>query len=83
MHVAQGTVDASLGSHGVRPSGEKLGDASSLEAGFTEAKRSSEACSTSANDDGVVLMVDHGIVSDQFRALKSLRYYNVLTVDPS
>ena len=58
-----------LGSDGMGSGGEELGDASSLETSFGETEGGSETGTTSTNNDGIVLMVNNGVVTDTALAL--------------
>lgn len=62
LHVAEGGVDAALGSDGVAPRREQLGDDGGLEALSDQAEGGAQASSASAHDDGVVRVVDDGVV---------------------
>jgi hypothetical protein len=62
VHVAQGCVDASLRGHRVRPRGEELGDAGSLEALLDKSEGSPEAGSSCAHHNCVEGVIDDGIL---------------------
>lgn len=51
-----------LCSNSVRPGGEELGDASSVEAGLWQAKRCSESCSSSSYHYGIELMIHNRVL---------------------
>ena len=54
----------------MRPGGEELGDASSFETCLREAESGAETSTTGSDNDGVVLVIDHGVVADARLALK-------------
>lgn len=58
FHVAESGVDSALSGDRVRSSWEELGDASSVEASFREAKGSAETSSTGADDESVEFVID-------------------------
>lgn len=58
-HVSQRGVDATLGRDGVRAGGKQLCHDGGVEPGFREPDRGTQAGSSSAHDDCVILMVDH------------------------
>ena len=60
--VAERGVDATLGGHRVRPRREELRDAGSLETVLREAHGSAEACTTSAHNHGIKLVVHDSVV---------------------
>jgi hypothetical protein len=70
MHVSKGSIDSTLSSHRMGSGREQLRDAGGLEASFGETEGSSETSSSSSDHNGIVLMVDDGIISNQFLALK-------------
>jgi hypothetical protein len=72
-HVAQSGVDATLSSHSVGASGEKLGDAGSLEAIFNEAYSGSKASASRTDNKGIVSVVNYFIAS-YFRCRKGTRW---------
>ena len=47
----------------MRTSREKLGDTSSVEASLSETEGRTQTSSSSANDDGIVLVVDNGVLA--------------------
>lgn len=57
VHVAEGGVDATLGSDCVTSRGEELGNAGSVEAGLSETEGGTETGTTGTNNDRIVLMV--------------------------
>lgn len=57
VHVAERGVDAALSSDRVASRGEKLGDASRVEAGLGQAEGSTQTGAAGTNNDGVILMV--------------------------
>ena len=57
-HVSQRRINASLSGDSVGTSWEKLSNASRLETGFREAHSGAEACTSSANDAGIVLVIN-------------------------
>mmetsp|Transcript_24906 Transcript_24906/g.38195 ORF Transcript_24906/g.38195 Transcript_24906/m.38195 type:complete len:163 (+) Transcript_24906:756-1244(+) len=63
LHVPKGGVDATLGGNGVGPSGEQFGHTGGFEAGFREAHCGAEAGAACADYEGVVGVVDYGVVS--------------------
>lgn len=69
MHVAERGVDTALGGNRVRPSREELGDARGLEAGLGQTEGSSETGTASTNDDGVVLVVNNRVVTNEAATL--------------
>lgn len=61
-HVAESCVDASLCCNGVGAGGKELGDARCFQARLGEANGSAEACTASSQDDGIVVVIDEGVV---------------------
>lgn len=57
VHVAEGGVDAALGSHGVASSREQLGNAGSVEASLSKTEGSSKTGATGSNNECIVLVV--------------------------
>ena len=53
-----------LGSDCVRSGREKLGNAGGFETSLGESEGSAESSATGSNDDGVVLVIDDGVVAD-------------------
>lgn len=64
MHVSEGGIDSSLSGNGVRSGWEELRDTCGFESGLGQTEGSSEASATCADDDGVICMVNDGIVSN-------------------
>lgn len=56
-------VDATLRGYSVRSSGEKLRDTSCVEASLSETEGRSQTGSSSADNDGIVLVVDDGVLA--------------------
>lgn len=65
MHVSKSRVDASLGSHGVRPGWEKFGNTGSFEALFYQAESCSEAGPTCSQDYCIEGVVDDSIFLEE------------------
>jgi hypothetical protein len=65
VHVAQSCVDTALSGNGVRSGWEKLGDASSFETSLRQTEGGSETCTTSSDDDGVVFVINDGVVANK------------------
>ena len=77
VHVAKGSINSSLSSDGVRSGWEELRDTCGFESGLGQAKGSSESSASSADDDGVICMVNDCVVSDtalplNIKSLKSV-----------
>jgi len=64
MHVAEGSVDTSLGGDGMGSGGEKLGDAGGLETSLGESEGSSETGTTGTDNDSIILMINDSVVTD-------------------
>jgi hypothetical protein len=64
VHIAESSIDTALSSNSVRSGREKLGDAGSLVASLGEAKSSSQTGTASTDDEGVISVIDHGVVAD-------------------
>mmetsp|Transcript_27195 Transcript_27195/g.33827 ORF Transcript_27195/g.33827 Transcript_27195/m.33827 type:complete len:379 (-) Transcript_27195:7-1143(-) len=69
VHVAEGSVNTSLCSNSMGSGREELGDASRAETSLRETKSSTESSTTSTDNDGIVSVVDDGIVADTALAL--------------
>lgn len=61
-HVAERGVDPALCGDGVRARREEFGYAGGFEAGFCEAYGGAEAGAAGSYDDGVVVVVDDGVL---------------------
>jgi len=72
VHVAECSIDTALGSDSVRSGGEELGDASSLEACLRESESGSETSTTGTDDDGIVLVINDGVVANVALTLEGL-----------
>ena len=64
VHVTEGGVDSTLSGDGMRPSGEQLRNASGLETSLGKSEGGSETGTTSSDDDGIILMINDGVVTD-------------------
>jgi hypothetical protein len=63
-------IDTTLRSYSVGSGGEELGDTGGVEASFSETEGCSQTSSSSANNDGIVLVVDNGVLArDKARCL--------------
>merc|ERR1719412_2747021 len=63
LHVAQGSVDASLGGHSVGPGGEELRDDGRLESFLHQTEGSSETGASSSYQNSVIGVVNHWILA--------------------
>merc|ERR1712093_21258 len=62
-HVAKSSVDTTLSGDSVGSGGEELCDAGGVEAGLCETEGGSQAGTTGADDDGIVLVVDDRVLA--------------------
>lgn len=62
-HVSKSSVDTTLGSDGVGTSREELRDARGVKASLGETESGSQTGTTCADDDGIVLVVDDGVLA--------------------
>ena len=67
LHVAQSSVDASLGGHSVGPGGEQLRDDGRLEAFLHQTEGSSEPGASSSHHDRVIGVVNLGGGEEEVR----------------
>lgn len=65
MHVSKSSVDTTLSGNSVRSSWEQFRNTGGFIAGFTKSESSSESSATSSDNDGVVLVINNGIVSNK------------------
>lgn len=61
--LSEGSVDTTLRSYSVRTSGEELGNTSSVEASLSKTEGRSQTSSSSTDNDGIVLVVDNGVLA--------------------
>jgi len=54
----------------VRPGGEELGDARSVEAGLGQTKSCPESSSSSSDHHSIELMIHHRVLSGDLKAMK-------------
>lgn len=67
-------IDTTLRGDGVRTGREELGDTGGVEASLGETKGGAQTGSSSADDDGIVLVVDDGVLArDKARGLLGLQ----------
>ena len=64
VHVSEGGIDSSLSGNSVRSGWEELRDTCGFESGLGQTERSSETSTTCTDDDGVICMVNDGIISN-------------------
>lgn len=63
-------IDTTLRGYSVRTGREELGDTSSVETSLSQTEGRSQTCSSSANNDGIVLVIDNGVLAgDETRGL--------------
>ena len=79
MHVSEGGIDSSLSGNGVRSGWEQLRDTCGFESGLGQAKGSSESSASSADDDGVICMVNDCVVSDTALTLNIISLKSVIS----
>ncbi len=60
-HVAEGSVDTTLGSDGVGTSGEELGNASSLVTLGSKTESSTKTSTTGTNNNSIVFVINDGV----------------------
>ncbi len=65
-HVSKSGVNSSLCRNGVGSRWEELGDTGRLESGFTKSHGSSQSTTTGTDDNGIVFVVYHSIVTLHF-----------------
>jgi len=61
VHVSESCVDTTLCCDCVRSSGEKLGYTGCVETSFSETECRAETSSSSADNNGIVFVVDDGV----------------------
>jgi hypothetical protein len=66
-HISQCGIDTSLCGYGMRSSGEQFGHTGRFESSFGESHGGSKSCSTGSYDDGIIFMIDYGVVSFQVK----------------
>jgi hypothetical protein len=67
-------IDTTLRGDSVRTGREELGDTGGVEASLGETKGRAQTSSSSANNDGIVLVVDNGVLArDKARGLLGLQ----------
>ena len=67
-------IDTTLRGYSVRTGREELGDTGSVEASLSETEGRTQTSSSSTNDDGIVLVIDDGVLAgDESRSLFRLQ----------
>jgi len=61
--LSERSVDTTLRSYSVGTGREELGDTSSVEASLSETEGRSQTSSSSADNNGIVLVVDNGVLA--------------------
>jgi hypothetical protein len=59
--LSERSVDSTLCGYCVRPSGEKLGYTGGVETSFSKTERGTKTSSSSADNNGIVFVVDNGV----------------------
>jgi len=72
VHVTESCINTTLSGNSERSSREQLRDASGLETSLGQTESSSETGTTSSDDDGIILMINDGVVTDAALALESI-----------
>ena len=72
MHVAERSVDTTLGSDGVRSGGEELGNAGSVEASLGETESGTETGTAGTDNDGIELVVLRGEEEESCQPTKAV-----------
>ena len=57
------SIDTTLSGYSVRTGREELGDTGGVEASLSETKGCSQTSASSTNDNGIVLVVDDGVLA--------------------